>query len=141
VLRGAVTAQDTIDFRKLGGLPLVLPGLPSGLRVRLEQNGRKVGISLNIVLEVEALNVMKEVVARSKIYTVLPYYAVAQEVKDGSLSVARIVKPVLPRVMCLGVTSARPLSLAGKEVVAAIRATSRDLLAQGIWARACDEPA
>jgi hypothetical protein len=36
----------------------VLPGLPSGLRVRLEQNGRKVGITLNIVLEVEALNVM-----------------------------------------------------------------------------------
>lgn len=137
----AVTCQETIDFKKLSGLPLVLPGLPSGLRVRLEQNSRKVGITLNIVLEVEALNVMKEVVARSKIYTVLPYYAVAQEIKDGSLSISRIVKPVMPRVMCLGVTSARPLSLAGKEVVAAIRTTSHDLIAQGIWARSCGEPA
>jgi hypothetical protein len=56
----AVTSQETIDFKKLSGLPLVLPGLPSGLRVRLEQNGRKAGTTLNIVLEVEALNVMKE---------------------------------------------------------------------------------
>lgn len=136
-----VTSHPTIELRKLGGLPLVLPGLPSGLRVRLEQYGRKAGITLDIALEVEALSVMKEVVARSRIYTVLPYYAVAQEVKDGTLSVARLVKPVMPRVMCLGITSVRPMSLAGKEVVRAIRATSQELIASGVWARTHDRPA
>lgn len=92
-----LTSQPNIDLKKLSGLPLVLPGLPSGLRVRLEQNGRKAGITLNIMLEVEALSVMKEVVARSRIYTVLPYYAVASEVKEGTLSIARLVNPVMPR--------------------------------------------
>jgi DNA-binding transcriptional LysR family regulator len=130
-----VTSHPTIELKKLGGLPRVLPGLPRRLRVRLEQNGRKAGITLDIVLEVEALSVMKEVVARSRIYTVLPYYAVAQEVKDGTLSVARLVKPVMPRVMCLGVTSVRPMSLAGKEVAKAIRAISQELMASGVWAR------
>lgn len=136
-----VTSHPNIDLKKLGGLPLVLPGLPSGLRVRLEQYGRKAGITLNIVLEVEALSVMKEVIARSRIYTVLPYYAVASEVKQGTLSIARLVNPVMPRVMCLSVTSVRPMSLAGKEVVRAIRATSQELIACGTWARTLDSPA
>jgi LysR family nitrogen assimilation transcriptional regulator len=130
-----VTSGETIDFRRLGGLPLVVPGLPSELRVRLEQNARKAGISLNIVLEVEALSVMKEVVARSRVYTVLPSYAVSEELKDGRLSIARLVKPVIHRVLCLDVTSARPMTLAGKEVARAIRAISKDLIASGTWSR------
>ena len=130
-----VTGGETIDFRKLGGLPLVVPGLPSELRVRLEQNARKAGISLNIVLEVEGLSVMKEVVARSRVYTVLPSYAVSDELKEGSLSIARLVKPVLHRVLCLDVTSARPMTLAGKEVARAIRAISKELIASGTWSR------
>jgi LysR family nitrogen assimilation transcriptional regulator len=134
----AVTTGATIDFKKLGGLPLVLPGLPSGLRVRMEQNGRKAGITLNIVLEAEALSVMKEVVARSGIYTVLPSYAVSQEVKDGSLSISRLVKPVMRRVMCLDVSSVRPVTLASKEVAKAIRAISKDLMASGTWPRSLD---
>jgi DNA-binding transcriptional LysR family regulator len=130
-----VTGGETIDFRRLGGLPLVVPGLPSELRVRLEQNARKAGISLNIVLEVEALSVMKEVVARSRVYTVLPSYAVSEELRAGSLSIARLVKPVIHRVLCLDVTSARPMTLAGKEVAKAIRAIAKELIASGTWAR------
>lgn len=133
-----VTSHPTIEFRRLGGLPLVLPGLPSELRIRLDQQAQKLGIALDIVLEVEALSVMKEVVQRSRIYTILPSYAVSQEVKAQALSIARIVKPGIPRVMCLDVTSARPLTLASKEVVRAIRMISRELIASGEWARAVE---
>ena len=133
-----VTSGTTIEFKQLGGLPLVLPGLPSGMRVRMEESGRKAGITLNIVLEVEALSVMKEVVARSGIYTVLPAYAVSREVNAGTLSISRLVRPVMHRVMCLDVTKARPMTLAGKEVAKAIRAISKDLMASGTWLRSLD---
>lgn len=134
----SVTSGPTIEFRKLGGLPLVLPGLPSELRVRLDHQARKLGIRLDIVLEVEALNVMKEVVSMSRIYTILPSYAVSREVGEQALSIARIVKPVIPRVMCLDVTSARPMSLATREVAKAIRVISKELIANGTWARAVE---
>lgn len=134
----SVTSAPTIEFRKLGGLPLVLPGIPSELRMRLDQHARKLGIRLEIVLEVEALSVMKEVVSRSRIYTILPSYAVAREVGEQALSITRIVKPVIPRLMCLDVTSARPMSLAAREVAKAIRAISKELIASGTWARAVE---
>jgi DNA-binding transcriptional LysR family regulator len=134
----AVVGHPTVEFRKLGGLPLVLPGLPSELRIRLDQQAQKLGIALDIVLEVEALSVMKEVVSRSGIYTVLPSYAVSQEVKAQALSISRIVKPVIPRLMCLDVTSVRPMSLASKEVARAIRAISKELIGSGEWARSVE---
>lgn len=134
----SVTSAPIIEFRKLGGLPLVLPGIPSELRMRLEQHARKLAIRLDIVLEVEALSVMKEVVSRSRIYTILPSYAVAREVGEQALSITRIVKPVIPRLMCLDVTSARPTSLAAREVAKAIRTISKELIASGTWARAVE---
>jgi hypothetical protein len=60
----------------------------------------KLGVALDIVLEAEALSVMKEVVSRSGIYTVLPSYAVSQEVKAQTLSISRIVNEAqAPRAM------------------------------------------
>jgi DNA-binding transcriptional LysR family regulator len=131
----SVTAGETIEFRKLDRLPLVLPGLPSELRIRLEQHARKLGVHLEIVLEVEALVTMREVIPRSRIYTVLPSYAVAQEVEQRSLSISRIVKPSLRRVMCLDISSARPTSLATREVARAIRTITKRLMADGTWPR------
>lgn len=133
--RDDVTAAETIEFRKLDRLPLVLPGLPSELRIRLEQHARKLGIHLDITLEVEALTTMKEVVAKGRIYTILPSYAVAQEVEQHALSISRIVKPALRRVMCLDLSAARPTSLATKEVAKAIRTISKRLIAAGTWPR------
>jgi len=130
-----VTAGESIEFRKLDRLPLVLPGAPSELRIRLEQHARKLGIHLDIVLEVEALTAMRELIANSRVYTILPSYAVAQEVAARALSISRIVKPSLRRVMCLDVSAARPTSLATREVARAIRTLSKRLIAEGTWPR------
>ncbi len=130
-----VTASETIEFRKLDRLPLVLPGLPSELRIRLEQHARELGIRLDIVLEMEALMTIRDVVAKGRIYTILPSYAVAQEVEHHTLSISRIVKPALRRVMCMDISTARPLSLATREVASAIRTISKRLVAEGTWPR------
>lgn len=133
--KASLTAVPTIEFSKLHDIPLVLPGAPSELRVRLEQHARKHGIRLRIVLEAETLTTMKDVVSRSGAYTVLPSYAVAPEVSSKLLTISRIVKPTLRRYMCLGITSARPISLAAKEVASAVSMIARTFASDGTWPR------
>lgn len=128
-----MTRARTIDFRSLDGLPFVLPGLPSELRIRLDQHARRLGITLDIKIEVETITTMKDVCACSRLYTILPTYAVADDVSRGLLSVSRIVRPEVKRVLCLGVTSARPMSLAMKEVTKALRVVTQRLIADGTW--------
>lgn len=134
-----VTGARTIDFKSLDGLPFVLPGLPSELRIRLDQHARRLGITLDIKIEVETIVTMKDVCARSRLYTILPTYAVAEEVSRGELSVSRIVRPEIRRLLCLGVTSVRPMSLAMKEVTKALREISRRLMADGTWPTSIDQ--
>lgn len=129
------TAADTIEFRKLDRLPLVLPGHPSELRIRLEQHARKQAVRIDVALEAETLTTMKDVMSRGEIYTVLPSYAVAEEVRTRRLSISRIVKPALRRFMCLEITTARPQSLASKEVAGAVSMIARRLVADGTWPR------
>jgi hypothetical protein len=56
----------------------------------------------------------------------------------NSLPVLHVVKPVIPRVMCLDVTSVRPMSLPSKEVARVIRAISKELIGSGEWARSVE---
>jgi DNA-binding transcriptional LysR family regulator len=59
-------------------------------------------------------------------YTILPYYAVAQELDAGQLTAARIVNPGLERHVVLVSTTQHPLTLAGREVFRLIRRIAGD---------------
>ncbi|MFG1361387.1 type 2 periplasmic-binding domain-containing protein [Xanthobacter pseudotagetidis] len=50
----------------------------------------------------ETITTTKDVCARSRLYTILPTYAVADEVTRGLLSVSRIVRPEIRRLMAGG---------------------------------------
>ncbi len=107
----------TVPFRKLDGLPLVLPPAPNGLRSILDQHARQLGISLDVALEVESLNTMKEVALSGGALTILPILAVDHEVATGHLSAVEIVEPRLPRTIAMGVTRHHPLSRAARLVL------------------------
>ena len=93
---------------------------------------------LRQVFEVETVQSMKDIVATGHAFTILPSYAVAEDVYAGRLSISRIVKPVLRRFMCLQTTTARPTSLAAREVAHAVTRISRRLIAEGVWPRSLE---
>lgn len=116
-----LTASSTVEFAQLADKPLVLPGAPSVVRANLDQIAKRKKIVLNIVLAADSLQIQKEVVLSGHGYTILPRHAVLTEIELGTLQAARIVNPAIKRRIALVTTSARPLSLAAREVAKLIR--------------------
>ena len=116
-----LTASRTVEFAQLEGKPLVLPGTPSMVRLMLDQLAKRKGISFNIVLEADSLQIQKEIVINGFGYTILPRHAALSEIENRLLQASRIVNPTFDRTLVLTTTSARPLSLACREVSTLIR--------------------
>ena len=100
-----VLQRETIEFRQLGGLPLILPGRPNRLRNLMDDEARRAGIELRTVLEADSLAVQREVAASGRGYAVLGPWAIAPDVRAGRLRAARIVKPNLTRFVTLASSS------------------------------------
>ena len=121
-------AQDSVPFKALAGLPLVLPSVPNGLRATLDQLSRRHGVKLDIVMEVDSAGSMKDVALSGHAYTLLPMMAVKEELARRKLGAARLVKPAIPRTIALALTTQRPLSRAARHVASRIRALAPELV-------------
>jgi LysR family nitrogen assimilation transcriptional regulator len=112
----SLTSGKTVKFAQLDGVPLVLPGSPSGVRLLYAQLARKAGIQLNVVLDADSTQIQKATAAGAGAYAILPMHAVSAEVEAGTLQAARIVEPRIDRAIVMGLTSARPATQAIREV-------------------------
>lgn len=116
-----VTVKTQVPFTALDGLPLLLPSAPSAWRGELEKLARRHGIRLNEAMTVDSMPVLIDVVAGGGCYGILPTYALKQDVTEGRISAARIVKPALMRMVTMAITSQRPATLAMLEVARLVR--------------------
>jgi len=125
----ALLQEDSVAFKVLAGLPLVLPAVPNGLRATLDQLSRRHGVKLDIVMEVDSAGTMKDVALSGHAYTLLPLMAVKEELARRTLGAARVVKPAIRRTIALALTTQRPLSRAARHVAGRIRALAPGLVA------------
>lgn len=117
-----LTRASTVDFVRLAGLQMVLPGRPSHWRNALDETASGLGFTLQLVAEADSLKVQKELVANTPgLYTVLGPYSFAPEVQEGRLSASKLVKPDLVRHVTLALPKQGKLSPAGRVVEQAIR--------------------
>lgn len=119
----------TIAFRALGGLPLVLPAAPNGLRTTLDVLSRRHSVALDIVMDVDTATAMKDVAASGHAFTLLPITAVTQEIALGLLSACRVTSPGIRRTIALSLTRQRPLSEGARLVASRVRLLASGLLA------------
>lgn len=124
----ALLQEDSVAFKALAGLPLVLPSVPNGLRATLDQLSRRHGVKLDIVMEVDSAGTMKDVALSGHAYTLLPLMAVKEELARRTLGAARVVKPAIRRTIALALTTQRPLSRAARHVASRIRALAPGLV-------------
>lgn len=129
----ALTARRKVPFAALAGEPLVLPGLPNGLRVTMNEAAGREGIRLAIAVEVDSLVIIKDVVAAGGVRTILPLHAVAEEVARGDLNAAPLVEPSLSRSLVIATTTQRPLTRASREVARLVRSLVSELVKKGQW--------
>ncbi|WP_157793051.1 LysR family transcriptional regulator [Bordetella genomosp. 8] len=126
--RHKFAARQTIQFSELSGLPLILPSAGSGLRRILDQLGKRLEIHINVHMEAESLSVMKKVAASGAAMTLLPVSAVAEEVRDGALSIIKLIQPDIPRRIMLATTQHHGISRAARIVVARLRCLAPELI-------------
>lgn len=98
----SLTYSKTVDFKRLEGLPLVLPRRPSHWRSILDETARSKGFSLLSEVEADSLRVQKEIIAANPhMYALLGPFSIDDELKMGKLQAAKVTGPDLKRFVTL----------------------------------------
>jgi len=106
-----VTLEGRVDFDRLVGLPLVLPGETHLMRARLNALARERNVTLTVAVEADSINLQLEIVANGGGYGIIATPS-AQAARSSRISAALIVNPELTRRVILGTTVLRPHTLA-----------------------------
>ncbi|CAA7618790.1 LysR substrate-binding domain-containing protein [Magnetospirillum sp. SS-4] len=126
--------RDSIDLAEVLNLPLILPGLPHGVRAEVERAALAERAGLDVVMEIDALEQIKALVAAGAGYTVLSERYAGFGPEAHKLACVPIVNPEIERTISLAHASDRPLSIAAR-TVHAIALDHLDRLTQdGRWA-------
>lgn len=105
-----------IPFRRLAEFRLAMPGAPHSLRRLMETMAASHGVTLNIVVEVDSLTVIKGVAETEEVVTILPRGAAADEIQAGRLKACRIVAPTVSRSVSVATSAVRGQTRACKEI-------------------------
>lgn len=127
--------EGPVPFACCAGLPLILPSSGQGLRDLVEEAAATRGVRVAPIIEIDTYAGIKALVERRLGYSVLPAYAVRDEVAGGWLR-AWPFDPPLARTVHLAEPTDRPLSHAVKAVERLCTETLRDLVASGAWSSA-----
>jgi DNA-binding transcriptional LysR family regulator len=119
--------RTTIPFSRFARLPLVIATMPNGGRVLVEEEARNAGISLNVVVELNSIHVMKKLIARGGLYSLASPSAVAAEIAAKELVLSRIVSPEIRQTFYLVVGARRHASAAVQRVAELVRELTRGL--------------
>jgi DNA-binding transcriptional LysR family regulator len=119
-----LTHADTVEFRRLEGLPLVLPRRPAHWRSILDETAKSKGFHLQATLEADSLRVQKELIAENPhLYALLGPFSVNQELRSGKLQAAKIIGPDLKRYVTLAHPKQGQLTQASRIVSRLIKET------------------
>lgn len=125
-----------LALAKVAPLPLILPSANHGLRELLEREATSNSLDLNTVIDVDSYGNIKELVEKGMGYSILPFNAIAREVREGRLRSWRITKPELKRDVHLVHPADRPMTNAVSAIEALCRDTLLELAATGQWSGA-----
>lgn len=100
-----LTQHDTIEFKRLEGLPLVLPRKPAHWRAILDETAKSKGFQFQVAIEADSLTLQKElIIENTQLYSLLGPFSFSNELRSGRLRAAKVISPDLKRY----VTLARP---------------------------------
>ena len=113
----SLTYGETVKFKRLEGLPLVLPRRPSHWRAILDETARSQGFQLEAAVEADSLRIQKELVADNRhLYALLGPFSMDEELRQGRLQATRIVEPDLKRYVTLALPRHGVLTQASRVV-------------------------
>lgn len=124
---------DPRDVRTeaLGQIPLILVGRNHGLRRALDDAARRLGMSLDIRAEVDALTALIKLVRHGMGFTVLPHGVIELEAGNRDFGYRRLVEPVVRQDYMMAFSLQRPTTHAMRELSRRVRAEINRALKDG----------
>ena len=136
-----LTPASPVRFDAMTALPLILPEARSGVLPLLEKPAYVNKTSLNVVQRVNSFELLKELVAAGKGYTVLPLSAFGREAASGELRHAPVTDPALAQPVSIGATRDCRVPRLATRLDPIIRHVMTYLVESGRWpARLLFEP-
>lgn len=120
-----LTRAPTIAFIRVAALPLIVPSMSNGGRVLIEEQARRRGFPLSVMLEINSVHLVKRLVATGAGYAIASRHAIAFELEAGLLSASRIVRPQIRQRFYLAVAGSREPTAAVRVVEELVRDAAR----------------
>jgi LysR family nitrogen assimilation transcriptional regulator len=116
---------ETIPFAELENIPLILPGRPHGLRLRVDEVAAELGMRLNIVLEVDGLSGILDLVRRGVGCSILTPPALYSYKYDGDIVLTKLTDPVISSTVVAVTSKQKPMTNTVKTLLQIVREEAR----------------
>lgn len=123
----------SVSLGRAARTPLVLPGLQHGVRPRIEHAVRAAGLSLDHVIEINSVAILKSALLADLGATILPAAPVQSEIERGLLRAWPIAGAPIARTVALCASKNIPLTNAGTAVERLVREVAHHLCDGGNW--------
>lgn len=123
----------SVSLAKAVQAPLVLPGLQHGVRPRIENVVRAAGLSVDHVIEINSVAILKSALLADLGATILPAAPVQADIERGLLRAWPITGAKIARTVALCASKNIPLTNAGTAVERLVREVADRLCDDGRW--------
>jgi LysR family nitrogen assimilation transcriptional regulator len=131
--RDQAPGSPTVSLQELAGLPLALPGFEHGVRGKVEATLRAAGVDLPRPRVVaNSMSIMRQAVLEGLAHCVLPWGAVAEDIRLGTLVMTAVV-PSLTRRVYFCTSRSTELTAAGRVVMALLLEIAQERVRSGGW--------
>jgi LysR family nitrogen assimilation transcriptional regulator len=125
--------SKSVSLAKAIKAPLILPGLQHGVRPRIENVVRTHGMSLDNVIEINSVAILKSAILADIGATILPVAPLLSEIERGTMLALPINGERMSRTLALCASKNIPLTNAAAAVERLVLEVTDDLCRTGKW--------
>jgi LysR family transcriptional regulator, nitrogen assimilation regulatory protein len=123
----------SISLQKAVTAPMILPGMQHGVRPRIENIVRAAGLSIDNVIDINSVAILKSAILADIGATILPVAPLLSEIERGDMTAYPISGTSISRTVTLCWSRNIPLTNASAAVKKLVTAAAHDLCASGKW--------
>ncbi|MDP3844751.1 MAG: LysR substrate-binding domain-containing protein [Oxalobacteraceae bacterium] len=126
-------AGETVTLAQAARAPLILPGHQHGVRPRIEQIARSAGLSIDRVIEINSVAILKSAILADLGATILPTAPLLSEIERGTMLAHPISSPAISRTLALCASKNIPLTNAAAAVGRLVLEVTDQQCRNGHW--------